>query len=247
MGSVISQSWRSRSGVIRRSRSSLNRVCDARSLFSSPSPNPQLPAQEGAGRCSGFGLLRATTLADVTEPLDERDLVERARSDADAFAELYRHHAPRVHTMAWRRLGSRDAAEDVTSATFERAWRAMPKFRWRDGGFPAWLLRIAANEVTDHLRRRARATSDRGQRAMATLAPAAAPAVDDVFAGDDPALRAALARLRPRYAEALTLRYFAGLEPSAAAAALDCSPRTFAVVLHRAHDALRRELDREVT
>src|SRR5439155_21291381 len=110
-----------------------------------------------------------TTLVDVTQPLDERDLVERARSDADAFAELYRTHAPRVHALAWRRLGSREAAEDVTSAAFERAWRAMPKFRPRDGGFPAWLLRIAANEVTDHVRREARAGSERGQRAMSTM------------------------------------------------------------------------------
>lgn len=179
----------------------------------------------------------------MTQPLDERDLVERARSDADAFAELYRTHAPRVHALAWRRLGRREAAEDVTSATFERAWRAMPKFRWRDGGFPAWLLRIAANEVTDHLRREARATSDRGQRALAALAPV--DVVDDELAGDDPELRAALARVKPRYAEALTLRYFAGLESGEAAAALECSPRTFAVVLHRAHDALRRELERE--
>jgi RNA polymerase sigma-70 factor (ECF subfamily) len=181
----------------------------------------------------------------VTQPLDERDLVERARSDADAFAELYRTHAPRVHALAWRRLGSREAAEDVTSATFERAWRAMPKFRWRDGGFPAWLLRIAANEVTDHIRREGRAGSERGQRALATLAPVPLGGVDEELAGDDPALRAALARVKPRYADALTLRYFAGLEADEVAAALECSPRTFAVVLHRAHEALRRELARE--
>ena len=61
----------------------------------------------------------------MADPIDERLLVDRARSDPDAFAQLYRSHAGRVHAMAWRRLGSREAAEDVTSATFERAWRAM--------------------------------------------------------------------------------------------------------------------------
>jgi RNA polymerase sigma-70 factor (ECF subfamily) len=181
----------------------------------------------------------------VTQPLDERDLVERARSDPDAFAELYRMHAGRVHALAWRRLGTREAAEDVTSATFEHAWRAIRGFRWRDGGFPAWLLRIAANQVTDHIRRESRAMSQRGQRALAALAPRSTDDVEDALGGDDPALRRALARLRSRYADALTLRYFADLEPNEAAAALDCSPRTFAVVLHRAHDALRRELERE--
>jgi RNA polymerase sigma-70 factor (ECF subfamily) len=182
----------------------------------------------------------------VTDLVDERALVEQARTDPGAFAELYRAHVDRVHAFAWRRLGSREAAEDVVSATFERAWRALPDFTWKDGGFPAWLLRIAANQVTDHVRREARPVSDRGQRALSLLAPpAAGAAADDVIEGDDPELRAALARVRPRYAEALSLRYLAGLEPAEAAAALGVSTATFAVVLNRAKHALERELRRE--
>jgi len=181
----------------------------------------------------------------VADPIDEQRLVDRARTDPEAFAELYRAHAARVHAMAWRRLGSREAAEDVTSATFERAWRALPEFRWQDGGFPAWLFRIAANQVTDHARRESRARSPRGQRALSLLTtPVAAPA-DEHLADGDPALRAALTRIKPRYAEALTLRHLAGLEPAEAATALGVSTSTFAVVLHRAHAALRKELDRE--
>lgn len=182
----------------------------------------------------------------MTTSFDEQRLVERARVDADAFAELYRAHAHRVHALAWRRLGSREAAEDVTSATFERAWRALPGFRWRDGGFPAWLLRIAANQVTDHARREGRSRTPRAQRALALLLPSTLPSPEDAAElGDaDPGLRAALDRLRPRYAEALTLRYLAGLTAEEAAAALGCSPETFAVVLHRSLTALRRELAR---
>ena len=180
----------------------------------------------------------------MTNVVDERALVDRARTDPDAFAELYRAHVDRVHAFAWRRLGSREAAEDVVSATFERAWRALPDFRWKDGGFPAWLLRIAANQVTDHVRREARPASDRGQRALSLLAPAPGAGADAVIEGDDPELRAALSRLRPRYAEALSLRYLAGVEPADAAAALGVSTATFAVVLNRARHALERELRR---
>jgi RNA polymerase sigma-70 factor (ECF subfamily) len=187
--------------------------------------------------------LITTTLSRVVTPIGERELVERARTDPDAFAELYRAHADRVYGLAWRRLGSREAAEDVTSATFERAWIALADFRWRDGGFPAWVLRIAANQVTDHVRRESRPRTDRGQRALSMLAPVDDGGVADEVSEHDPELRAALDRLRPRYAEALTLRYLAGLEPRDAAAALGCSSSTFAVLLHRAQAALRRELD----
>ena len=46
-----------------------------------------------------------------------------------------------------------EAAEDVTSAAFERALRHLGAFRWRPGGFGPWLFRIAANELVDHYRR----------------------------------------------------------------------------------------------
>jgi RNA polymerase sigma-70 factor (ECF subfamily) len=140
----------------------------------------------------------------------------------------------RVHAFAWRRVGSRAAAEDVTAATFEKAWKAFPRFRPRDGGASAWLLRIAANECTDHVRRE--------RRLRPAALPAASVGPDELVEGDDPDLRAALDRIRPRYAEALSLRYLADLSNTEAAAALGCSASTFAVVLHRAADALRKEL-----
>ena len=77
----------------------------------------------------------------------ERRLVDRARVDPDAFSELYRNYLDRVHAYAWRRTGSREAAEDICAATFEAAYRGLGRFRWRSGGFAPWLFRIASNEV----------------------------------------------------------------------------------------------------
>ena len=52
-------------------------------------------------------------------------------------------------------------------------------------------------------------------------------------------------RLSPRYQEALSLRYLAGLSPDEAARAMGTSKATMAVVLHRATRALRRALAEE--
>ncbi|HEY0520575.1 MAG TPA: hypothetical protein VGC84_13855, partial [Ilumatobacteraceae bacterium] len=57
--------------------------------------------------------------------IDEEQLVERARSDRAAFAELYRLHVESVHAFAYRRSGSREVAEEATSATFEKALRSI--------------------------------------------------------------------------------------------------------------------------
>ncbi|MCP5027248.1 MAG: sigma-70 family RNA polymerase sigma factor [Actinomycetia bacterium] len=178
-------------------------------------------------------------------PTAERALVERARVDPDAFAELYRLYLDRVHAFAWRRTGSREAAEDVTSATFESAYRSLDSFEWRKGGFAPWLFRIAANQTVGHHRREGRQQSDRGQVALARLhTPVASHDPQDLLGGDHRQLRAALDQLNPRYQRAIALRHLAGLEPDEAARAMGLSRPALAVVLSRALKALRRELDR---
>ena len=136
-------------------------------------------------------------------------------------------------------------AEEVTSATFERAWKAMPSFEWRGGGFQAWLFAIAARELAGWYRKDARAGSVRAQRALRLLHPD--DAVDDDPAGDEcdlGLLRDALSTLPERYQEAISLRHLAGLDADEAAAAMGCTKAVLAVTLHRATKALRRAIER---
>lgn len=178
---------------------------------------------------------------------DERSLVERARVDPSAFAELYRRYLPRIHAFAYRRTGHLEVAEDITSAAFERALRNLPAFTWKDGGFGPWLFRIASNELADHYRRAGLAASPRttGPADRLHADPPRDPA-DEVGERDAVAeVLAAMDRLSPRYQQALELRYLAGLTADEAAAAMGTSKATMAVVVHRATRALRRALAEE--
>jgi RNA polymerase sigma-70 factor (ECF subfamily) len=189
-----------------------------------------------------FSHVRSAGPAQPT-PLPDEDLVERARTDPDAFAELYRRYVQRVHAFVYRRSRSSELAEEITASTFERALRALPSFRWRDGGFQAWLYRIAANELATHYRKAQRQHSERGQRAARQLhdvVPATEPSLD---AGDSSPVLEALGQLNERYQRAITLRYLSGLSPEDAAHAMELSKATFAVVLHRAMGALRKAVD----
>jgi len=176
---------------------------------------------------------------------DERALVEQARADLSAFAELYRRYLPRIHAFAYRRTGVVEVAEDITSATFERALRNLGSFRWRGGGFGPWLFRIASNELADHYRRTGRSAATRAAAAAFhdDTTPDPAEALDRRDATTE--LLAAMDRLSPRYQRALELRFFAGLTPGEAAAAMGTSRATMAVVVHRATRALRRALEEE--
>ena len=84
---------------------------------------------------------------------DERILVEAAQRDPSRFAELYERNFDRVYAYVSRRLTDRSAVEDVTAEVFRRALANLGRFEWRGSPFVAWLVRIAANAVTDHWRR----------------------------------------------------------------------------------------------
>jgi len=184
-------------------------------------------------------------VAGTADLLDEQSLVEEARANPDAFARLYRLYLPRVHAFARRRTGSSEAAEDICSATFEKALRNLHKFRWRSGGFAPWILRIASNETTAYYRQEGRPNSRRGQLAMSRHHESASE--DDlpqVLLGETEQLRVALDQLPPRYQRAIALRYLADLEPDEAAQAMGLAKPALAVVLSRALKALRREIER---
>ncbi len=180
---------------------------------------------------------------------DERELVERARRDPGAFSALYRRYVGRVYAFAHRRTWTPEAAEDVTATTFERALRHLDRFDPNGTGFGAWLFRIASNELVDHYRREGRVRSGRGQRALRALTVDST--LDDVehidHADDVQHMLDALSTLRPRYQQALTLRYLAELSSDDAADAMGCSKPVLAVTLHRAVGALRRAVERQAS
>ncbi len=86
----------------------------------------------------------------------ERLLIEAAQKDPEQFAGLYEEHFELVYAYIARRVRDRDAAEDLTSDVFHKALAALPRFDWRGVPFAVWLLRIAANVITDRWKRSSR-------------------------------------------------------------------------------------------
>ncbi len=188
---------------------------------------------------SAHPLFDSATSGD--DELDDRGLAELAATDRDALSTLYRRHVGAVYAHAYRISGSKEVAEEATSATFERAMGALPRFRWGSGGLRPWLLTIAGNEVVACYRRSSRDRSPRAQAAFRdlVLVDAQHDASHELLLAE---VRRALPRLPQRYREVIELRYLAGVEPAAAAEALGCTKAALAVTLHRALGALRREL-----
>lgn len=79
----------------------------------------------------------------------EVELVERAKSNADAFSELYERYVDRIYAYIYYRTGDARDAEDLTARVFHRALGHLGDYRQTGAPFVAWLYRIAHNVVAN--------------------------------------------------------------------------------------------------
>jgi RNA polymerase sigma-70 factor, ECF subfamily len=161
--------------------------------------------------------------------LDEAAVVARAQRDPAAFAPLYQAYIGPIYRYCYRRLGSREGAEDATSLVFERALRSLASFR--GGSFRAWLFAIAHNVVTDAYRRKgAHSLSD---EALEVADPAPPPEQIALVADEQRLLMTALALLPADQRQVIELR-LSGVSSVDVAAILNRSPQAVRALQLRA-------------
>jgi RNA polymerase sigma-70 factor (ECF subfamily) len=73
--------------------------------------------------------------------------------DADAFAVVYDRHGGAAYSLAYRIVGDRGTAEDVTQEAFLSVWRSGARYDRARGSVRTWLLGIVRNRAIDFLRR----------------------------------------------------------------------------------------------
>ena len=158
-----------------------------------------------------------------------------AASEAD-FEALYRAELPRVYNFFHFRVGDEALAEDLTSETFEKAWRNRQRYRRDLAAFSTWLFTIARRVAVDYYRRR-RPTEP---LAALTHLPHTETLEDLAQAhADGDRLTVLLARLTDRERELVALKYGAGLTNRAIAGLTGLTESNVGVILHRALQTLR--------
>ncbi len=87
---------------------------------------------------------------------DEYALIERAKSDPEAFGILYERYVAKIYSYMYYRVGNHYDAEDLTARTFHRAMSRIADYTPRGAPFSAWLYRIAHNLMANWYRDRQR-------------------------------------------------------------------------------------------
>lgn len=137
-----------------------------------------------------------------------------ATQDRAAFGELVRRHQGLVRGMLARLTRDRAQADDLAQDAFIRAFERIASFRG-EGGFKAWLCRIAYTEMLQaHRRRKSRERTREELKTIEEIGPSAAPDRGDVVDLDR-----ALAQLSEGERACVVLCYACGMSHAEAAEA----------------------------
>jgi len=157
------------------------------------------------------------------------------------FAEWFREHRTTVFRYVRFRVATREVAEDVTSEVFMKALRSLRRYDPNLAAPRTWLLRIARNAVTDHLRSLKRRGSLHVSLDRVPDLVAEVPTQEERVIKQERIQRLLNCNqtLRKRDQEILSLRYGAGLSNGEIAEHLNISNNAVAVRLHRAIKRLK--------
>jgi len=164
--------------------------------------------------------------------------VQRAR--ATDWEASFAEQLPRVYNFFRYRVGAGPEAEDLTAATFEKAWRARDRYRRDRAAFGTWLIAVARNVAIDHFR----AAKDSVPLEEAAEIPGGhTPEEIAERRSDEDRLGRLLARRTERERELLALKYGAEYTNRDIARMTGMSESNVGTILHRAVQALRADWD----
>jgi len=180
---------------------------------------------------------------DTERPVQNAAAPTRPPDAAPDLEAIFREHASKILSAAYRVTGNASDAEDVLQTVFVRLIRRRGQLQLA-GNPAAYLHRAAVNAGLDVVRSRQSARSTPLADSEPTLAATDEEAPDRVLdSGEIRAeVRKALGKLSPRSAEIFALRYFEGYANHEIANMLGTSRSTVAVILHRARASVRETI-----
>jgi RNA polymerase sigma factor (sigma-70 family) len=177
--------------------------------------------------------------------LTDSDLLVLARSDREAFAEIYRRHATGVLAYFSRALGRSDLAFDLTAETFAAALLAVQKYQPTAAPGRSWSYAIAHNRLVDSVRQgqaEARAREELGMQAILLTDDGEAMLARIIAHVDARSALELVEDLPVEQRDAITARFVKDQDYAEIAAELHCSEQVVRKRVSRGLSSLRARL-----
>lgn len=169
---------------------------------------------------------------------EEYIILEKSRTNPDAFGVLYKKYFDRIFGFIYRQTDDEDVAADLCSQTFLNALKSAEKFTFRGVPVSAWFYKIASNEVNRYYRsRKSSKTFSLEENVIRNLYEQTNDGWDDEMIDR---LLGYLAELPAEMLEVLNLRFFEDKDFKEIAFILDITESGAKMRTYRALDSLRK-------
>ncbi len=164
------------------------------------------------------------------------------------FSRIYDKYIEKIYRFIFLKIGSQEIAQDLTSDTFLRGWKAFqkaqdPKNDYQIENTQAFLYQIARNSIADHYRKK-------GKIKIVSIEDKAIIdfSVDlkkkAILSSDMNTIRLALNNLNENYQNVIIWRYLDGFSTAEVAQIMNKSEPAIRVLLHRALKSLKDQVNR---
>ncbi|MFA4930817.1 MAG: RNA polymerase sigma factor [Patescibacteria group bacterium] len=163
----------------------------------------------------------------------EQELVARAKQDEAGFTELYNYFFPKIYGYIYKRVGQRQACEDIVSEVFMKVFVNLEKYESRGFSFSSWLYKIATNRLIDYYR-------EQGKKATVDVEKVLhIKSVDDTSHQVEINLevekvKKIINELPDKYQEVLNLKFFGELSNIEIARILNITENNAGIIIFRA-------------
>jgi RNA polymerase sigma-70 factor (ECF subfamily) len=185
---------------------------------------------------------------DIQRMADEELMELVADGDARAFEAVYDRHGGAAFSLAYRMVGNRTVAEDISQEAFLSIWRSRVRYQRDRGSVRTWVLGIVHHRGIDALRRNL--VHDRRRASAEGIEDRhEAPERTDVEVArreEARSVRAAIGDLPDKQGQVIELAYFGGFTHTQIAEMLAMPVGTVKGRMRLGLDKLRLSLTEEV-
>lgn len=162
------------------------------------------------------------------------------------FSKIYDQYIDKIYRFVFLKVSSQEIAQDITSETFLRGWKAFQKSKTVDNkkkieNPQAFLYQIARNLIVDFYREKGKIQIVSAEYTQ-IIDPQTNLEEEALLASDVDMVKLALANIREEYQEVIIWRYLDELSIPEMAETLNKSEEAVRVMLHRALKSLKNEL-----
>ena len=176
----------------------------------------------------------------------ENNFIRRAqKGDKEAFGLLYDHYLPQIDRFILLKVNNRSEAEDLTHEVFLNSWQKIETYVPREFPFSSWLYRVARNEVIDFYRtHKNNVRLDAVEEDSLKIPEEASINLDRAL--DLESVKNVIQFLKPEQQDVIIMRFVEDLSHEEIAAAIDKSAGAIRLIQHRAINALKELINKNV-